>query len=471
MAHFAHYGLGGKSECEFYFPGTGIYHSTERNSPSDTSTSRNIRSVGSTGRAALCLTFPTQRSGHLYLRLPIVRPSPDLTGHITLKSALGEKTILFNSLATTSFCAIPWRRPPATCTASPGLEWLSTQVTEALSQFQFSGNYFRATQVGGLLLDSGMSLETGTSYWLVTQKALPQTLAPSGLKISEPETLRGWHFYELTLPPSDALARQGTREALERYLDRPVVDAWAKASIRHPQPHHYDSDGIAVYGEETTNLVVNRPKGSRLDVRAITDDASTIETEDAHPEMVEVSGLGVGDFSVLIDGVTHGEFRIRLCEPYRPYGVRIVANQAAFELFEAGARTVLRTEPSSAELTVPVHRAWAVIRVSGSMLSLSSNLRSFHLSEGIREIEAGGFGSIALADATLVQHANIAPEVDQELLTSLSGIVLRQAGIEAVGALRRLRPDAGACAKWAHTYNIEWLYPQVVKLMSSRRVG
>jgi hypothetical protein len=464
-AHFAHFSS--SPDCELYYPGSGG-DPTFR--PSQMSGASKGTWREATNGASLYLKIESRHQATLQIRLPIVADVSDLQGSITLNSTYGVPApISISALSKAIYRRVPMSCPPATCTASRGAEEVASQVEQALSEFKFANNFFRASPVGGVLLHPDDPLEAGTSYWLITQTFLRNAVTALGLKVEEHPDAGGWHRYLLSMPGQEVLARPTIQASLEQFLGRAITSAAKRAIVVYPPPNHFDPDGIGVYGQETTSLLVRCPEG--LEVRAAgTSTASTARQElEFEPGFVRITGLSQGDLTIVVDGLIHDRVRIRECAPFRPSGVRIKTGELSVELFEPTATALLMTNVEDLEVSVPTNKSWRLIQISGSKINPMPNGCSLLLHGPQSDLRAENFGSVS-PRAPAPESIEISnSSVSRDLVATLSALSLRHSGTHAAKALQDLcLTDRGAAAKWADEFGLQWLYPQVAALTKTR---
>jgi hypothetical protein len=314
------------------------------------------------------------------------------------------------------------------------------------------------------LLHPDDPLEAGTSYWLITQTFLRNAVTALGLKVEEHPDTGGWHRYLLSIPGQEVLARPTIQASLEQFLGRAITSAAKRAIVVYPPPNHFDPDGIGVYGQETTSLLVRCPEG--LEVRTEgTSTASTARLElESEPGFVRITGLGQGDLTIVVDCLIHDRVRIRECAPFRPSGVRIKAGESSVELFEPTATALLKSV-EGLEISVPTTKSWRLIQISGSKINPVPNGCSLLLHGPQSDVRAENFGSVFLRAPSQEDVETSTSIVRKDLVAMLTALSLQHSGTHAAKALQDLcLRDRGAAAKWAYEFGLQWLYPQVAAL-------
>lgn len=460
-AHFVHFGS--SPDCRLYYPGSGGYPPSRHSQMSGASKGAWREA---TNGASLYLKVEGRHQASLQIRLPTVSDVGVLQGSINLSSNYGPRApISISALSKSIYRAVPMSCPPATCTASPGAEAVASQINQALSEFKFSNNFFRASPVGGVLLHPDDSLEAETSYWLITQSSLRGGATTLGLKVEEHPASRGWYRYLLSIPSQEVMAGPTIQASLEQLLGRAITSATKRAVVVYPLPNHFDPDGIGVYGQETTSLLVRCPDGLEVKVLETTTASAARQVLESKSGFVRITGLVPGDVTIVVDGLIHDRVRIRDCVPFRPYGVRIKAAESAVELFEPAAAILLRANVADLEVSVPTNRSWRVIRLSGSKINPLPNGFSLTVHGQLSELCAENFGSICLGRPEREDFEIDASIVNRDLLVMLSALSLQHSGPRAAMALQDLCfMEREAAATWANEFGLQWLYPQAVAL-------
>jgi len=381
--HFAHYSGNFSRDCELYTPGVGA----------GANNSAGLQSLPAKEQRPVIVW----RSGgsialSLWLRLP-----PDFGGNsrsISIVSSLG--THLRGSEQNRSlFCRLPFRVPPAAAEISPHDERMELMFDVALRQFQLSGNFFKATAIGGTLEDREAALELGQDYIYVSQRPLVEPY-PVGLVLSHPPALhQSWGVYHISLRDVPE-ARLSTMARLSSYFEREIVAPRPKLEILWPPPNMYDMDGTAVYSAGTNQVVLRSMSavpvleswgGTVSDVRELAPGLFLLTWREA-----------VRDIAVWAHGATAQRIRFESDLLSVPDGVVIECGDASSDLSDSALDTIdLGSSPI--RLEVPNSRLWLNVRVDGQRPSPLPDGLSMSVPGGVESISAGSFGAWSVRDS------------------------------------------------------------------------
>ncbi len=438
--HFAHYSGNFSRDCELYTPGTGagtIQYPQLQSIPAKEQ--RPVIVWRSAGSIALSL----------WLRLP-----PDFgrdSRSISIVSSLG--TYLRGSEQTrSSFSRLPFRVPPATAKINPHDERVELMFDVALSQFQLSGNFFRATVTGGILEDRDVPLELGQDYIYVSQRPLAEPY-PVGLALSQPPTLhQSWSVYHINLRDVPE-ARLPTISGLSSYFEREVVPPRPKLEILWPPPNKYDMDGTAVYPAGSNQIVLRSisvlPKfesweGTESDVRELAQGLFLITWSGAPKEA-----------AVWAHGATAQRLRFESDVTSVPDGVVIECGDAKVDLSDSGLESIdLSSGPIRIE--VPNSRVWLSVKIDGQRPSPLPDGLSLCVPGGVACISAGAFGVWAERDS-----AGGMEFPQSRFSENLEALVTGLAGKLALSEMRLLESREHAL-RWALRHNCQEVLPIIL---------
>lgn len=459
-AHFSHYSLGGSWKCDLYYPSASDLVRRQHHTTSATS-----KGPDPNQRATLCLIDADRRYASLRLRLPVVVQA-DNEGVIELRSSFGVREIDCSTLGNTAFVAVPWGCPPAVCSSKGELPEVVREINDALAWLRSTNNIFKAAHGRGMLLDPLAPLELGGTYWLLSQNRL-STNAPLGLQVEESEGPRGWHKYKIDIS-SDGRSARGI-ELLEMYLARRVVVPSPRARIRTPIPHHYDPDGISVFGEDATCISIRWSGVARISLEGAGSANAQISNSVSDSDEYEIRNLQPGELLVLVDGVVHENARIADCAPFRPAGVLFRSQNVSCELFEPDANHMFHSNAAEKEIVVPAHRLWRIAAFNGKKLSLLPNGDNATLPPDVTAVDFGAFGwlapLVAISKQEVIEVDVLMVHRRQRRMACIAGIAESHAGRAAAEEV--LKADSVTfCLEWANRHSLAWLLPQLLNIIS-----
>jgi hypothetical protein len=232
--------------------------------------------------------------------------------------------------------------PVAEVIATGDLGLAGAAIKASVDMFRGFGNYFRGGETSGRLLALEEPLEWGESYRLLAQQALGPVLKIVGLEVVHTEDMRGWYVYEVTLPTLSQMESETGRETLSRYLGRTIRAPRTRAYFVDPPPHHIEPDGTYVYPQTTEQLVLRRTEHSHISISGSPQAVTMAIVGELANEWVTITGIGIGGFTVLLDGREELLGRFEECGLFQPRGVRMVVGDRTWEIFEPELRKAIR---------------------------------------------------------------------------------------------------------------------------------
>lgn len=442
QAHFAHRSGNSNKACELYYPGGGE-GSYQYSDPA-----RVTRTISKErlGEPALLWKSGEALVTSLYLRLPT---HPDGFPVAVAVTSFGSSRYAGNQLKKPQFVRLRLQTPPAQVETSPRDESIEQALAETLAQFQLTGNFFRTTGEGGVLIAPDQPLELGQSYWLVTQSTLRKPVCEY-VRLEEHRSDRAWHAYRLEL----ACSRGDTEFALvevARYLRREIIEQRPKATIVWPFPVRRDPDGVRVFQNETSHLLVRSPLGLPH-LRSV--DHADVVPEGMDGDLFQIP-VRTGTKEALL-GLANGRWeRLRFddYELYKPNCVWVRSADARVALFEPSARDLLASG-SSLHLDVPVHRLWRNILVDAKPIRPIPDGLSCFIEGVVSEIDAGAFGAVRCPKGVVVPTPSQWWSKSQHLVRVVKGG-------RAADALQSVN-DKATLLRWARDHEAAPLLPKLL---------
>lgn len=458
--HFAHYSYSAKPECENYHPslhtpamsGARHFGRDEQAAPSRPSL-----------QGGLFLESAGQGNYSLYLKLPQLSAETAAAGAIEIRSGLGTRTYTASQLQRPRFVPVVPRLPLAEVIAVPELAAIEAAIRAQLERFRSADNYFRASEVGGRLLASEEPLEWGERYWLLTQQTLGRVPEGLGLEMESDVERQGWHLYEFALPAFAHMGSESRIESLAGYLGRTIRSPRVRAYFIDPPPHHIEPDGTHVFPETTERIVLRRTGHSGLSVQGDPQAVSSAIVRDLADEWVEITGIGPGDFTVLLDGREELLGRVAECGLFQPRGVRVAVGDRIWELFEPELREVIQQGlPECVRIECPSQRVADRLGLASEVWAREGTCFNLY---GVPHdpVDAENFGTLTWP---VSEEAGTEPPVaDAETRARriwLEGLVARLYGSDMLMQLRKEWNEASR----AHNSNsavreLAWLRPYI----------
>ena len=457
-AHFAHYSHSPKPECEFYHPSSDV------TLPQSTR-ARIAQRIKSNNPSLLGGIVLSRREGGGYslnLKLPRLPAETALIGEIEIRSGLGIRTYSANQLQWSQFVPVVPQLPLVKIYASESLAHAAAVINVDISQFRSTDNYFRVSEAGSKLLGSEEPLEWGERYWVITQRALTLPSEGLGIEIESENDGRGWNYHEIVLPTSAQAMELSSEEAIGQYLRRSVRPSRARVYFVEPAPHHIEPDGTYIFQETTEKIILRRTPGSRLDVEVGSQTVSEPTVNELQEEWCEISGVVVGDFTVLVEGREELFGRIEKCQLFTPAGIRVKRDDLEGEIFQLHIVDIVRHNLSGGICVVCpstlVANYLALDTERWSRDGLTYRLRDASYKP---TIDAGNFGVLA---SPRVEGLSLQPKLtDPTILAKrvwIEGLVARFGGVEALVHLRRGWNEANSTLVMNEMVNqLVWMRP------------
>lgn len=337
-AHFSHYSYRAKPECENYHPSWRVSaaSSLRRVAPSEKPTAGGRPSQG-----GIFLELGAGGRYRLYLKLPQLLGGVGLSGEIEIRHGLGVDVYLASNLQKARLVPVVPQLPLAEVTAAGELSAVGAAIVAQVSRFRDSDNYFRSSEAAGRLLEAEEPLEWRERYQLLTQQSLGRVPEGFGLKVEAGGDRRGWSRYDIELPPPPRLEDKRAEEALAHYLGRAIRAPRPRAHFVDPPPHHIEPDGTNVFTGAAGRVVLKASDGSTVSVEGDALTLALVAVVNHEGGWVEVTGLGAGSFTILLDGREELSGRFEECELFQPRGVRVMVGDRDWEIFEPGVREAL----------------------------------------------------------------------------------------------------------------------------------
>ncbi len=446
-AHFAHYGGNFSKACEQYHPGEGVATGPHIHAPS----SVHEHSKRAFGSPALIWKDEQSLPTSLYLRLPSI-PG----GFASNVRLISRATSQFRGkdLTKPAFAGLRLQVPPGECETTPRDPSLEVLITEALSKFRFSGNYFRATSEGGLLEPPDAPLELGENYWLVTQVALREPVSEL-LKIHERRSDRAWLAYRISLPLLDGNEVGGMKD-LAAYLQRDVIRPRSRVNLLWPTPDRIDPDGVSVFDTSVAEILVRSAAG----IPQCVVQEEKIDSEQVAKDLFVFRFDGKeGEALIGVQSGAGRRLRFDACDPVQPAGVYLHVDDQRILAFDPRVSELL-LEASAVRVEVPSHRLWRNVRVNGMALRPLPDGSEWTINEQLLSFSAGSFGEVLRPRAVNGELAEL------HWFASIEGLVAQMAGQRAAERLRQLQ-NKGQLLRWACDYDAQALLPKLLSLMSA----
>lgn len=339
-AHFSHYSYRAKPECENYHPSWRVSAASNRRLVAPSETAASGRRPSQLG--GIFLEPGAGGSFGLYLRLPQLPGEIGLSGEIEIRSGLGVSVYSASNLQRARLVRIVPQVPLAEVTAGGELSVVGAAVAAQVSRFKASGNYFTSGEAAGRLLEAEEPLEWGERYQLLTQQSLGRIPEGLGLRVVAGADWRGWFRYDIELPSLTRLGGGQTEESVARYLERTIRAPRPRAYFVDPPPHHIEIDGTHVFTGTSKSVVLAVADGSTISVEGDALTLAQAAVVNHQGGWVEITGLGVGNFTVLLGGREELSGRFENCELFRPRGVRVTVGYRDWEIFEPALPEALR---------------------------------------------------------------------------------------------------------------------------------
>jgi hypothetical protein len=354
--------------------------------------------------------------------------------------------------------------PPVKVSASGALTHVAEAIKMDVSLFKSTGNYFQVSEVGGRLLAPLEPLEWGERYLLLTQRAHASAPVDFGMAIESREWTRGWIIYRIQLPTDAKVGDDSIREMIGRYLGRTIKAPRARVYFVDPPPHHFEPDGTFVFPETTKRIVLRQTEGGRVSIEASEQTLRAVCVRDLEDEWCEVTGIGTGDFTVLLDGREELLGRVEECNLFRPEGVRVVVGERAWEIFEPDLRDAVQYRSHEA-VRIECRRILVAEQLTLEKEAWTRVGKGFVLLKPVREpaVDGGNFG--ALTWLQIEAPAFEPRSIDLQILARrlwIEGLVARVCGPDMHVRLRNTwsEPNSGNPSAVAEG-ELAWLQPHI----------
>ena len=443
-AHFAHRSGNANRDCELYYPGSGgDWHQGEVVAVPPRTFARERL-----GAPALLWRCEEGLAASLYLRLPT---HPEGFGSRVRITSFTTSQHRGGDLTAPVFVRLRLQIPPGQVHTSPMDESLEKALIETLAQFRLTGNYFKATGEGGVLVPLDQPLELRETYWLLTQSQLDKS-APGFVRIEEHRTDRAWHAYRIVLACDPEFAEDSSAE-IARYLGRDVINPRPTARIIWPLPIRRDADGIKVFSNNVKELLIRSPFGppharlrSAADVTGSQVDRDLYSLNVLTTEREALVGLPNGRWE---------RIRFDACELNLPESVWLSNQRGRAALFDPGVENLIaRGLPLRVE--VPAHRMWRNISINGSPIRPIPDGLFCEIQGPLSEIDAGTFGSVRLAKGEKARTSSNA------WWAAASESLVKTIGGERAVAKLRLVSSQAMLLRWAQEYRAIKLLPRLM---------
>lgn len=447
-AHFAHYGGNSSKACELYQPGEGEATS----SSTVTQGTAHTHKKKAFGTPALLWRGEQSLPASLYLRLP---SNPG--GFDSSVKIISRATSQFRGadLSRPMFAGLRLQVPPAELETVPADSALEALIKDTLSHFKFAGNYFRATNEGGVLLAPGDPLELGEDYWLVSQTPLREPV-PHHLRIYERRSDRAWFVYRIALPLVEGNAVEVMGE-LTSYLQRKVIRPSPKVNLVWPTPNRIDLDGVPVFDFSVSELLVRSSVGVP---QCLLETAQLVSGEPISHDLFAFRFDGSASEALI--GTTQGagrRLRFASCDLSRPTGVVLHIGDESIQAFDPGAGQLI-AKASEVRVEVPSHRLWRNVRVNGVALRPLPDGNEYAINGQLHALSAGAFGEVLkFSEADSAGHQ--AP-----WHSSIARIVALVVGPLAAIRLRHVQ-SKGQLIRWASDHDAHALLPKLLSTLSA----
>jgi hypothetical protein len=447
-AHFAHYGGNSSKACELYQPGEGEATSSSTVTQGATHTHKKK----AFGAPALLWRSEQSFPASLYLRLP---SNPG--GFDSSVKIISRATSQFRGadLARPMFAGLRLQVPPAELETVPADLALEALIKETLSHFKFTGNYFRATNEGGVLLASGDPLELGEDYWLVSQTPLRQPV-PHHLRIDERRSDRAWFAYRIAL----SLVEEDVVEVmaeLTSYLQRKVIRPTPKVDLVWPTPSRIDLDGVPVFDFSVSEILV---RSSFAVPQCLLQTAQLVSAEPISNGFFTFRFDGGANEALI--GTPQGpgrRLRFASCDLARPTGVVLHIGDESVQAFDPKAGELI-AKASDVRVEVPSPRLWRNVRVNGVALRPLPDGNEYAINGQLHALSAGAFGEVF----KFSEVDGVAPEAPW--YSSIERIVALVVGPRAAIRLRHVQ-SKGQLIRWVSDHDAHALLPKLLSILSA----
>ncbi|MHC9085964.1 hypothetical protein ACYX7E_13165 [Luteimonas sp. RIT-PG2_3] len=353
------------------------------------------------------------------------------------------------------FAGLRLQVPPAEFETLPTEPLLDSLIKEALSQFKFTGNFFRATIEGGILLAPSEPLELGECYWLVSQIPLRDPILEH-LHVEKRRSDRAWFAYRIRLP----VLKEGSTDVmgeLASYLQRRVIQRSEKVEFVWPTPNRIDPDGVPVFDISVSEILVRSSNGAP---QCLLDTAQVVLGEPT-PHGFFIFRFDGSAKEALI-GTTQGSMRrlrFSSCDLSYPMGVLLQVGEESVQTFDSSASQLI-ARSLDVQVKVPSHRLWRNLRVNGAALRPLPDGNEYVVGGHLDALNAGSFGEV------LKSVEADGAGFDAPWYSSIEVTVSLIVGSLAVNQLRQVRSKE-QLIRWAYHHDARALLPKLLSILST----
>lgn len=463
--HFAHISGAGTYACELYHPSLSVGQGRAGLlGPSQYTPWRDPETT-----LGLVLKFVEELGYTLQVRIPAADISQSWSGHLRVSTEKGERQLDWKRLCKPYFASV---RPSADTYVIQRIGEVDTtyfaKVCGGVPGLLHLQSWFRASRIGGRLLEPQEPIHWGESYCLLALDALlpPDYAAPVGLAFSRVDFTDGWVVLEIGLPEDAETLSAQQRKDIEAWCCRPVVSGRPQLAVLRPLPHTIELDGTITVADDYADLkvrvfgggqlIAKTLSGMRLAVEIETDNIATIKNDRAPCD-------------IWLDQTKLARVWPRPCVLMAAPAIRVRGGSHEWFLFEneklaswlrTGTHPVHRTE-----IVVPDKSYVSVLSINGNCLDDDAPLTWDFESGTVVTIDAGSFGAGSFAVGQII-CGNKCPEY---LLPTFQ--YLRSQAVQHdvdYGTLAELFPEK--YASWLRPLRRRWpiaLHPHVINFLKA----
>jgi len=386
--YFAHKNHCAKPECENYHPPShpATLMASRGFIPDKYYSSRNLSLNG-----GIFLRYSESGRHSLYLKLPRFSAEQESPGELSLRTGLGVRPpYTASQLLQSRLVPVIPTLPLVEVTASGCLSSIGAEVKAYAEQFRNFDNYFKVSDAGGSrLLATEEPLEWGENYLLLTQLQFASVPAIFGLKIETTECWKGWTLYNIVLPSLSDTEGEFEIRILTRFLNRTIKVPYAHAYFITP-PHHIEHDGAYVYPAATERIIIKKTATGNI----IVQENRQAIIKNLDDEFVEITGLEMGCFSILLDDRVELLGKIEECNLFQPEGIRVIFDGTNREIFEPGLKAIIQHKIiENLRIECPSVCVANLLNLEQAMWTRKEKSYTAH-EAGIYSVDAGNFGCL-----------------------------------------------------------------------------
>lgn len=467
--HFAHYGHNPKPDCENYHPLPNERLISFTGLPREDSASAAFNSFSI--RGGVYLEGGEDGRFLLYLKLPRIKPDVNISGELSIQTALGVRNYSAFQLRRSLFVRVRPQVPLVEVSGQDQMRDAVGVILEDASNFQVTGNIFRANGDSGRLLSPSEPLEWGGAYRILTQHSLPSSPLEIGCELVAQSMGKGWLLYEVRMPnaPEEEGLENPLRNLVFRFLGRSINRQNARAYLIDPIPHHIEPDGTYIYPNSPKRLLLRRTINSEIHIEG---SGCSLETEikEHGSEWVEIVGLIQGEATITCNAQIQLSIRIENCEPFRPQGIQISVGDHNYDLFDKNLRNALKEHWSGiVEIHAQSTRIAEAIQVEESRWTRRG--LQYLLNDGALcpVIEAGNFGALVWRELKKPADS-VVSYVGAEMAskrTWIEGLVMKMAGHDALLQLKKSWDQGYLKCPPVFTGRNSWIRPYIAAVMKN----